>query len=74
MPRAKKQRRTLTQMEEWLRLHQVSYRELATAMGLPNHIRVWQVARGFAATADDKRAILHGLRAMGLAVTDKDLW
>jgi hypothetical protein len=52
----------------------VTYRELAMAMGLKNHVPVYQFARGFSATAEDKRAILKGLHSMGLSVAEKDLW
>lgn len=71
----KRQKRTLTRMEEWLRLNQVRYRELSGAMGLKNHLPVYMIARGFSATPDEKKAILAGLRTLGhRSVTERDLW
>ena len=75
MPVLKKQKRTLTRMEEWLRVNQVTYRELAAAMGFKHHEPVYLIARGFSVTAEDKKSILAGLRSLGhKAVKENDLW
>lgn len=75
MPAVKREKRALTRMEEWLRIKQVTYRELSRAMGLKHHEPVYLIARGFALTPEDKKSILAALRTLGhRGVKETDLW